>query len=1782
MTTIKVLGHRNEGLKQVNFGSELKSFRVSDAVQISTDRAASDYQVIPNLEKDDLIELIFEDDIHRWVTTEELERDFKNQLSRGGEPDVLEVPAQFSSGDTSRGATAWILKALRVLKFDPVKEAAKKFAEVWDAKIMRDPGLFRFDKGLDKKAEKIEQIKGKAGKPILLFIHGTFSSTMGGFGTLEPDAWKLLEEHFGSEIYGYDHYTLSKNPVENALDLVKRLPPKAKVHIVTHSRGGLIGELLCRSGRKEPFDDLDRKLIGENERIAKDLDELGKLLSSTQRISVERFVRVACPARGTNLASKRVDRWLELFINVTGKLLPPGANTAYGVLTDLLLDFKKQGTNPEAFPGLAVMDPESSFIKMINRSDVELDVDLSVIAGDIEKTGAIGRLAVFFADLFYSDDNDLAVQTTAMFGGPTRKQGRYFLHKGPGVHHSSYFLLKRSAKVIQEALTLQPDKLAAAGFRPLQEAFVKAIPELELTSRSYQKRSNLSQPVVYILPGIMGTHLTERGIRVWLDALGLAQGKMANLGITNKRVAPQALVALAYANLVEYLSATHEVIPFPFDWRLSMMDEAARFAEALDAKLKETNQPIRILAHSMGGLVTRAMIGLRPDLWEKISERDGARFIMLGTPNRGSYMIPRVIIGQDITFRMIALLDLKNRAEQLLEVITRFPGILQLLPMNDGGLWNFLEASTWDKFLPAGQRKWVKPLERDLEQARTFHEFLEAGKKKIKNWDSIIYVAGYAPKAPVAVQVNAKGVIEFIGTNQGDGTVPWESGILPEIEKDRIYYMDAPHGNLANHRDSFSAIYDLLNEGMTTRLLKTPPRFDRGQEDRSLLEDEGVEIYPSQLDLETAVLGAMPIPPQAPAAKPVKVSVVHGNLSFCSHSVAVGHYEGDGLYSAEKALDHHLNGRLFDRLHLGLYPGPEGTVEVVLNDEGKKPRGAIIVGLGKAGELSPNKLTKSFAIALREYGIKSVENGLVGEDGEITLATLLIGTGATGLSVTNSVDAILSGVLQANKSFNQIVIGSRGEAQHSHNIRIAEIQFIELFKDHAILAVRALERFLENNEFSVNLKLQRLPGGWKRIAYVEPPGWWNRLHIRAGEQAHDALIFSVPTERARLEDSRLPVQRSNLDRLITRAVQNPNWDEDLASAMFELMIPNRIKGSFKDMKGVLFVVDQEAARYPWELLYDRGSGQDLPLVIQIGMIRQFSTSTFQERVLDVKNKDVMVIGNPANTPGNFPNLPGAEQEATLVASKLEEYGFEVQPAIHTDSSHIMSHLFSKDYRVLHLAGHGVYEYEYKESEDSEPEVFTGMVLGDGVFLTANEIRQKTNIPELVFINCCHLGKLSSQKQADKPPRYAYNDFAASLSKELIEMGVKAVIAAGWAVDDAAALTFADVFYEHILKGYQFGEAVKAARFETYQLHKDRTNTWGAYQCYGDPTYRLVVNTEADLVGGDAFVDMDEAIVRINQLYELAKTASAQGTEKIRRDLRNLRDGIEKFDPLWLEDARLLEALGDAFGEAALFEESSKYYDLAIASGKSFAAIQAIERSANYSIRRAVQDREDDPKKYRAAKKTIENQIKRLKRLRSAVGDTTERLSMIGSGYKRLAQISSDINAKDCTSALKEMENYYDLAWQYKGELYPLANALTATLVQMLRAGSPDRRKLPGIKKQIDVAEDLARKNQLHFPDDFWAATGVTDVKLLIHLYEYLNGKKKNFGEEIHAELVKEYRTAWKQYGSARELNSIIESYAFLTAVITRLESGKNVHDNVCRVVKSISDSLKSAYEEEVD
>jgi hypothetical protein len=93
-----------------------------------------------------------------------------------------------------------------------------------------------------------------------------------------------------------------------------------------------------------------------------------------------------------------------------------------------------------------------------------------------------------------------------------------------------------------------------------------------------------------------------------------------------------------------------------------------------------------------------------------------------------------------------------------------------------------------------------------------------------------------------------------------------------------------------------------------------------------------------------------------------RVTVVHSDLRYARFPVVVGHYQGDTIVGAEAQIDRMLDGALSQRYGLGLYPGEFGSVAVVLRDPNAiqkalgLPCGAIVIGLGKWGELSSAQL----------------------------------------------------------------------------------------------------------------------------------------------------------------------------------------------------------------------------------------------------------------------------------------------------------------------------------------------------------------------------------------------------------------------------------------------------------------------------------------------------------------------------------------------------------------------------------------------------------------------------------------------------------------------------------------------------------------------------------------------------------------------------------------------------------------------------------------------------------
>ena len=676
---------------------------------------------------DEIVEVEFEDGLRIWLTAAEYREKLEKTKKRApGASGPLEIPDMLPFGGEEageRGIAGWVMKSLKIVGIDVAGKTAVKLAQTFEEKTdgRKRPGpgvyLCRMSSG-DFALEDLPAGR-RIEKPVLVFLHGTASSTWGSFGELWSPARSGnlagLKQRYGDRVIALEHRTMTEGPIANAIEIANALDAHladgVEVDLVSHSRGGLIGELLCRmniADGSDPYEALDYKLVTDGAWLGDDPDltegeiaaargaleadgERLKTLAATlgrlaaRKVRVRRFVRVACPALGTSLVSRRLDRWVQILANV-GRFASSGS--PLGELVDSLGDFItaviKEHTAPSKLPGIVAMLPETGIVRMVNNPRRTVASELAVIAGDSEPEGIWKRLLMLVADRFYAGEHDLVVNTGSMYGGARRETGRSALcfQQGAQVNHFNYFKNSESADAIVTALAdadFATLSTRGVGFEPLR-------PAEKPIAREASRGPAGPRPVVFVLPGIMGSELEVNGNRVWIDFRDLFAGGLAQLHIGATGVTPLRPYAGYYADLIEFLADTHKVIAFPFDWRLRPEQEADRFAQELSraiAEAKAASQPVRIVAHSMGGLIARTMIARHPEVWREMTSVPGARFVMLGTPNGGSYSINELVVGQAGTLRKLALLDVTHSHAELLAVIARFPGVLAMLPRSD-------------------------------------------------------------------------------------------------------------------------------------------------------------------------------------------------------------------------------------------------------------------------------------------------------------------------------------------------------------------------------------------------------------------------------------------------------------------------------------------------------------------------------------------------------------------------------------------------------------------------------------------------------------------------------------------------------------------------------------------------------------------------------------------------------------------------------------------------------------------------------------------------------------------------------------------------------------------------------------------------------------------------------------------------------------------------------------------------------------------------------------------
>ena len=304
-----------------------------------------------------------------------------------------------------------------------------------------------------------------------------------------------------------------------------------------------------------------------------------------------------------------------------------------------------------------------------------------------------------------------------------------------------------------------------------------------------------------IVPGIMGSQLALARRAplphdiLWLDPVDIGAGRLAALKVPESRdIMPLGVVLYSYLRLKLYLkiAGLHPVFHH-YDWRLGIDELGRQLAQRLQT---ETGSPLTVVAHSMGGLVSRAALA-RPET------RAVTRVVLLGTPNFGSFAAVQALRGTYAVVRKIARLDGVHTAEFLAsEVFATFPSLYQMLPAaGHAGSIDLFDPSAWPRSGP-------RPRGELLARARRMGEALAPPDERFA------VIVGFNQETVTAV---ARRRDDFIYTisRHGDGTVPTACARLPGA---LTYHAPVSHSELTRSAAIARAIADLLQTGTTRRL----------------------------------------------------------------------------------------------------------------------------------------------------------------------------------------------------------------------------------------------------------------------------------------------------------------------------------------------------------------------------------------------------------------------------------------------------------------------------------------------------------------------------------------------------------------------------------------------------------------------------------------------------------------------------------------------------------------------------------------------------------------------------------------------------------------------------------------------------------------------------------------------------------------------------------------------------------------------------------------------------
>jgi hypothetical protein len=292
-----------------------------------------------------------------------------------------------------------------------------------------------------------------------------------------------------------------------------------------------------------------------------------------------------------------------------------------------------------------------------------------------------------------------------------------------------------------------------------------------------------------------------------------------------------------------------------------------------------------------------------------------------------------------------------------------------------------------------------------------------------------------------------------------------------------------------------------------------------------------------------------------------------------------------------------------------------------------------------------------------------------------------------------------------------------------------------------------------------------------------------------------------------------------------------------------------------------------------------------------------------------------------------------------------------------------------------------------------------------------------------------------------------------------------------------------------------------------------------------------------------------------QLGKRVRTANKQQKDDLALRLDRM---VGSAQSSWLKSGATCAAIARGYAALGRFDEAVKYYEGVLVAEPASASIEDIEQLANLMSRAAGQQ-----KSSRMSLAVMRRSTKLLQHL-AALGETVERLSLLGGTAKRHAQQASGAARMQ---ALKEMvkayEEGYKLAVDNKrsNAWYPLSNALAGKVAISWLPGAP-KGVAANINKEVKQLRGYVK--HVSASGDFWELALPADVQLL---ESAVSGSLSASERKV---IERAYRAAGDRAGTPREVASATGQIEFLRD-IARSSSRKPIK----RLAASLEDLRKA-------